>query len=85
MGPITVARSVDKNGWGAWEAAIRWSELDMNDGLLSGGEMDILSLGLNCYLTDNFRVSVNYRNINLDKDGLQGESHGIMTRLLLML
>ena len=70
---------------GAWEAAIRWSELDINDGLLSGGELDILSLGLNCYLTNNFRVSVNYRNINLDKDGLQGESHGIMTRLLLML
>ena len=80
-----MAKSVRRNGWGAWEAAIRWSELDLNDELLSGGDMDILSLGLNWYLSTNLRLSTNYRNITLDKDGLKGESHGFITRLVLML
>ena len=85
MGPIPVAKPVNHNGWGAWEAAIRWSELDMNDELLSGGDMDVLSLGLNWYLSTNARIFLNYRNINLDKDGLKGESHGFMMRFLVML
>ena len=85
MGPIPVAKPVRHGGWGAWEAAVRWSELDMNDELLSGGDMDVLSLGLNWYLSTNARVYFNYRNINLDKDSLKGESHGFMMRFLVML
>ena len=85
MGPIPVAKPVRHGGWGAWEAAIRWSELDMNDELLSGGDMDVLSLGLNWYLSTNARIFLNYRNINLDKDDLKGESHGFMMRFLVML
>ena len=56
-------------GWGAWESAVRWSTVDANDGLITGGEMYILSLGLNWYLTDNFRLHVDYRHVELDDGG----------------
>lgn len=82
---IQVAQNVDQGGWGAWESTIRWSTFDANDGLLTGGDMDILSLGLNWYLTEKFRVNINYRHIELDKDGFVGTSDGIVTRLLVML
>lgn len=31
---------------GAWELGVRWSSIDISDGLVDGGEMDILSLGV---------------------------------------
>lgn len=46
FGPLPVARSVYQGGWGAWEVAARWSDLDLTDGLVDGGEMQIASLGL---------------------------------------
>ena len=85
MGKIHVAQDVYSGGWGTWESAVRWSTLDANDGLISGGEMDILSLGLNWYLTDNFRLHVDYRHVELDDGGLIGTSDGITARVALYL
>ncbi len=85
LGPVPVAQSVYQGGWGAWEASLRYSTLDLTDGLIDGGEMDILSLGLNWWLSPIFNVNINYRYIDNDKDGLHGESSGITTRVLLML
>ncbi|MBW1818949.1 MAG: hypothetical protein JRJ60_17560 [Deltaproteobacteria bacterium] len=45
LGPVPVSRSVYQGGVGAWEAAIRWSDLDLSDGEVDGGKMGILSLG----------------------------------------
>ena len=85
FGPVPVAKSVNQGGWGAWEVAFRWSDLDLTDGLIDGGEMDILSLGLNWWLTPTFNVNMNYRYITLDRFGVEGNSGGFMTRVLLML
>ncbi|NOR67912.1 MAG: hypothetical protein GQ528_11210 [Woeseiaceae bacterium] len=85
FGPVPVAKSVNQGGWGAWEVAFRWSDLDLTDGQIDGGEMDILSLGLNWWLTPVFNVNMNYRYITLDRFGVEGNSSGIMTRVLLML
>lgn len=46
FGPVPVAKTVYQGGWGAWELGLRYSDLDLTDGLIDGGEMDILSLGL---------------------------------------
>jgi phosphate-selective porin OprO/OprP len=85
LGPVPVARSVKQGGSGAWEAGVRWSSLDLTDGVVDGGEMDILSLGINWWLTPVFNVNLNYRHIMTDRGGLSGESDGVMGRVLLML
>ena len=85
FGPVPVSRSVYKNGWGALELASRWSSIDLTDGPVQGGEMDIFSLGLTWWLSSIFNVSLNYRYIMDDKDSLQGQASGLNARLLLKL
>ncbi len=82
---LPIARTVNQNGWGAWELGMRYSTLDANDGLLEGGDMDIWSAGLNWWLSPYFNINVNYRYITLDKDGLEGTSQGFNSRILLVL
>jgi len=82
---IPIARTVHQNGWGAWELSTRYSNLDANDGLVEGGDMDIWSLGVNWWLTPYFNVNMNYRYITLDKLGVEGTSQGFNTRVVLIL
>jgi phosphate-selective porin OprO/OprP len=85
FGPVPVARSVYQNGKGAWELAGRWSSVDLTDGTVDGGEMDILSAGINWWLTPTFMLNLNYRYIVIDRLGLEGTANGAMLRLLLKL
>lgn len=83
--PVPVARSVYQGGWGAWELSARFSSLDLTDGPIDGGEMDIFSLGLNWWLSPIFNVNMNYRYIENEKGGINGQSSGIMTRVMVVL
>ncbi len=88
--PIPVARTVDQNGWGAWEISTRFSTMDMNEapGSVMGagaGEMDVWSLGVNWWLTPYMNFNVNYRYITLDRFAEEGDSHGFNTRFMLLL
>ena len=80
-----VAKSVYQGGIGAWEAGIRWSSVDLTDGLVEGGEMDILSAGLNWWLSSFFLISANYRYITLEDEMGTGRSDGLVVRIGLML
>ncbi|MEH6593298.1 MAG: porin, partial [Halioglobus sp.] len=87
--PIAVSRTVEQNGWGAWEVSTRFSTLDMSempdsDGR-DAGKMDIWSLGLNWWLTPYMNFNVNYRYVDLDRFGVQGNSQGFVTRLMLIM
>jgi phosphate-selective porin OprO/OprP len=85
LGPVPVAKTVYQGGIGAWELGFRYSSLDLSDGPVDGGKMNIVSLGVNWWLTPFFSVNSNYRYIENDKDGFNGESSGWMLRLLLIL
>ncbi|WP_367155093.1 OprO/OprP family phosphate-selective porin [Methylomonas sp. HYX-M1] len=55
-----------KNGtWGAWELAARYSEADLNSGVVKGGQMSLLTVALNWYMNNNIRFMANY-NKTLD-------------------
>lgn len=87
--PIPIARTVEQNGWGAWEISTRFSTLDMNevpdfDGL-DAGEMDVWSLGVNWWLTPRMNANINYRYIDLDRLGVEGSSQGFVSRIMLIL
>lgn len=49
-------------GCGAWEVAVRYSYLNLNDGIIQGGVMQGVTVGLNWYLTTNFKVQFEWVN-----------------------
>jgi phosphate-selective porin OprO/OprP len=82
---IPVSKTVNQGGWGAWEMSFRYSNTDLNDGSIDGGDMDILSLGINWWLTPVFNVNLNYRHVTLDRFGIEGSYSGYVTRVVLVL
>jgi phosphate-selective porin OprO/OprP len=76
---------VYQNGKGAWELSARWSTIDLDDGLIHGGKMDVASAGLTWWLNPIFGLNINYRYIWNELDGQKGESSGLNSRLMLIL
>ena len=85
FGGVPVAKSVYQSGKGAWELSARWSSIDLDDGLIHGGKMDIASAGLTWWLSPIFGFNVNYRYIWNELDGEVGTSSGITSRVTLIL
>ncbi|WP_394752176.1 OprO/OprP family phosphate-selective porin [Crenothrix sp.] len=52
--------SLKNGGWGAWELATRYSEADLNDGNFNGGGLSNVTVALNWYINNNFRLMANY-------------------------
>ncbi len=47
-------------GWGAWEVAVRWDQLDMNTKNVNGGNIQTATVALNWYLNSHVRFMANY-------------------------
>ena len=82
---VPIAKSVYQGGKGAWELSARWSSIDLSDGSVEGGDMDIASLGVNWWLSPIFSINMNYRYIWNTRLGVEGSSSGFSSRLLLLL
>jgi phosphate-selective porin OprO/OprP len=52
--------SVADGTWGAWEVAARYSQLNLDDSGIKGGELRDTTVGLNWYLNANMRVMLNW-------------------------
>jgi phosphate-selective porin OprO and OprP len=62
-----------QHGLGAWEVAIRYSQVDLNSGNVEGGTLRDLTFGLNWYLDPNCRFLWNYLLIWRDARGNAGD------------
>lgn len=85
FGNQQVSRSVYQNGKGGWQLSFRYSDLDLTDGMVNGGDMQIASVGVAWWLTPLFGVNVNYRYIWNEIGGLEGTTSGLNLRLVLLL
>ena len=56
-------------GTGAWEIAVRYTDLDLNDGSLSGGTQDGFTVGVNWYVNSASRVMLNYASADVEGAG----------------
>jgi phosphate-selective porin OprO/OprP len=83
--PLPVATPVNQGGWGTVELAFRYSNTDLIDESIEGGEMDIWSLGVNWWFTRSTHLGLSYRYITLDRSGTRGDSSGLNARILLIL
>jgi len=63
---------VGKGGYGAWQVALRYDVLDLNDagaGVFGGKETDLV-VGLNWYVNNTMRFMLDYTNVlSLDRPG----------------
>jgi phosphate-selective porin OprO and OprP len=71
--------TLDENGgWGAWEVAARYTNVDLNDdegsvGLpmpvngVRGGEQEIWTVGLNWYPNQVIRFALDYQHVDIDR------------------
>lgn len=55
-----------ENQWGAWQVATRYSDLDLNDGSIHGGQMKNLTFGLRWIPQSNVSLTANYIRVNTD-------------------
>lgn len=57
--------------WGAVELALRYSELDLNDGAITGGKEHDWTLGANWYIGEHLKLQANYVWAYSDRGNLQ--------------
>jgi phosphate-selective porin OprO/OprP len=71
-------RPFGKGGWGAWELAFRYSQMDLNDnpglpglppppGGIRGGDQKIFALGLNWYPRNHLRFLLDYMWVSVNR------------------
>lgn len=72
---VSPKNEVGNGGFGAWQLGFRFASADMNDGNHVGGELDVMTLGLNWYATKNIRFMANYNRV-LDVKGSSTGSTG---------
>jgi phosphate-selective porin OprO/OprP len=82
---LPIAQSVLQGGKGATELALRYSSIDLTDGLITGGEMDIATLQFNWWLTNSLALSLNYRRSWTDRFDLEGKMDAFVARVILIL
>lgn len=57
-------------GWGALALSARYSTLDLNDGLIEGGEMDVSSLGITWYTQRASQFHLQWSRAHLESNDL---------------
>ena len=71
-----------RGDWGALEFSVRYSMLDLDDGLVTGGEQTQLTAAVSLYLNEHLRTSLNYSRYDAapNRDGIDEDGSILMFR-----
>ncbi|MGH7742537.1 MAG: OprO/OprP family phosphate-selective porin, partial [Candidatus Eiseniibacteriota bacterium] len=78
---VSPKRTVFEGGPGAWEAVLRYSYIDLDDGGLKGGKFWRITPMVNWHLSDNFRMDLAYGYGTLDRYSTKGKTQFYQLRL----
>lgn len=78
-----IADGADCHGLGAWQAAVRYNFLDLDDSGVNGNSLNTVLFGLNWYMNPNVKIQWNYdiTKRNTAGPGADGYIHAFGTRL----
>lgn len=65
---------------GAWELAARYAHTNLNDGLIEGGESDVITLGVNYYPHKHVRFMANYVMADTERAGISDDPNVFQIR-----
>jgi phosphate-selective porin OprO and OprP len=68
FGPPTPARPLSQGGAGAWQLVANYSTLELSDQSITGGQIDMASLGVNWFPEQRLRFTLEYGSV-LKVDG----------------
>jgi phosphate-selective porin OprO/OprP len=74
-------RILPQGRWGAVELLARYGRVDLRDNGIDGGVMDGWWAGVNWWATNRFKASIGYGNIDLDRNGLVGNTKTLLSRV----
>lgn len=71
----------DGSGWGAWEIAARYSDVNLSSGLVRGGHLGMTMAEVNWYLHPNIKWRFNYGFGHLSDRSPSGNFNVLQTRI----
>ena len=78
---VSPRRTLLEGGPGAWEALLKFTYTDLDDGAIHGGRFWRLTPMVNWYLTDHLRLEFAYGVGQLDRFGVVGTTQFFQSRL----
>jgi phosphate-selective porin OprO/OprP len=71
-----------RGDWGAVELSLRYSMIDLDDGVVTGGEQTQMSAAVSLYLNEHLRTSLNYSRYDAapNRDGVDEDGSILMFR-----
>ena len=78
---VPVEKPIFKGGWGEVEGLLRFSGIDLNDGLIKGGELWRITPMVNWYMSKNMRLELAYGYAVLDRFQLSGATRFFQARV----
>lgn len=58
---------------GMWQLGVRYDTMDLDDGIVQGGNMDTWTVGVNYYWRSNFKFMVDYVKVTSERRGLNDD------------
>jgi phosphate-selective porin OprO/OprP len=65
---------------GMWQVGLRYDSIDLDDGLILGGEQDSWTAGVNWYWRSNYKFSANYTVLSSDRRGISDDPNILSLR-----